>query len=93
MRQDTREWQLLVAKQLVSMCTKHSHTHVQLLIKQASLYHGLSKDGHMDLLSEAIKILEFIDSKNSVSVKCMTLDLLGLAHLWKGIFLHAKVVR
>lgn len=92
MRQDTREWQLVVTKQLIFNCRKNSHYHAWLLIKQASLHHSLHKD-HLYLLSEAIEILKLFDQKKLITSKCMTLDLLGLAYLWKGICYHASIVR
>ena len=99
LKEDTTLWELFVIQQLLSLYKGRTHSinHARLLIKQASLYHKLEDENSLDhtplnMLDEAIGILESCD----ISVaerQCLTLDLLGLAHLWKSICVHTQHVK
>ncbi|XP_019850112.1 PREDICTED: uncharacterized protein LOC105312138 isoform X2 [Amphimedon queenslandica] len=91
--QDTRDWQLSLTLQLLALEeNKRSHYYAWLLIKQASLSHSLqstdSQGSPSDVLSKAIVLLKSL--QDSVDSRCMSSDLLGLAYLWRGIFMHSS---
>ena len=93
--QDTRDWQLPLTLQLLSLEEKGSHYYAWLLIKQASLCHSLqctdSRESPSGVLRKAIQLLESL--QDSIDDKCKSSDLLGLAYLWRGFLMHSSCMR